>query len=105
MIGTTGATVLMIANLIVATVLGMAAGGLACLILRTPWGLKIAVVDAAVAAATAIVSAFVITSIDAALGISQSRVALLMVVAVASVIVRHLLRRTLRQANKERTLT
>lgn len=105
MIGTNAATLLVIVNFIAAVVLGVVAGGLSCLVLRRSWGLKVATRDAALAAAMAIISVTVITVIDNALGILESRVALVMAVAVGGVIVRHVIRRPLLQAKKERTLT
>lgn len=45
MIGTSGATVLFVVNLLFASVLGISAGGLTCFVLRRPWGFKAAVID------------------------------------------------------------
>jgi hypothetical protein len=58
MIGLRGASVLILANVIVVSVLGVVAGGLTCLVLRRRWGPKAALVDAAIAADVAIVLMF-----------------------------------------------
>lgn len=90
MIGTTGATVLLVINIVLASLVGVAAGGLACLALRRAWGPKTAVIDGVLAAAVAIVSAYVVASIDDARGVWDSRVGLVLAIAAASAAVRHL---------------
>ena len=54
MIGTTGAAVLFLINLLLAGALGMVAGGLTSLALRRPWGIKLAFMDAILAAFVAV---------------------------------------------------
>jgi len=49
----------MIAYMTLAGVLGIAAGGLGCLILRRPWGFKTAAIDAALAILVLIVVRFI----------------------------------------------
>ncbi len=92
MIGTTSATVLFVINVLFAGVLGIGAGGFTCLVLRRPWGIKTVLIDAALAAAVAVVAAYVIAAIEAARGVWGSRVTLILIIAVASVVARHLLR-------------
>jgi phage baseplate assembly protein W len=99
MIGTTGATVLFLINVLFASLLGIGAGGLACLVLRRPWGIKVALIDAVLAAVVAVVAAYVVAAIENARGIWESRVTLILVIAVASVVVRHLIRLALRSSN------
>lgn len=99
MIGTTGATVLFLINVLVACVLGLGAGGLMCLALRRSWGLKEALIDAVLAAVVAVTAAYLIAAIESARGVWESRVALILSIAVASVVVRHLIRLKLRRAN------
>ncbi len=82
MIGTTGATVLFVINVLFASVLGIGAGGLTCLVLRRPWGMKGALMDAALAAAVAVVAAYVIAAIETARGVWESRVMLILIIAV-----------------------
>jgi hypothetical protein len=96
MIGTEGAAILVLVNLIFAGVLGIAAGGLTSLVLWRPWGLKVAVVDGVLASVVAVISAYVITAIDVARGVLQSRVTLILTLAVVSVVLWHLLQRTVR---------
>ncbi len=92
MIGTSGAAVLVLVNFIFAIILGIGAGGLACLALRQPWGLKAALIDAALAAVAAVIAACAVSAIDNARGVWESRVALVLAIAAASVVLRHLLR-------------
>ena len=99
MIGTTGATVLFSINVLFASVLGIGAGWLTCMALRRSWGLKEALIDAVLAAVVAVVAAYVVAAIESARGVWESRVALILAIAVASVVVRHLIRLTLRSAN------
>ena len=96
MIGTSGATVLLLANIVFASVLGIGAGGLTCLVLRQPWGLKAAVIDAVLAAVVAVIAAYVVSAIEIARGVWESRVALVLAIAAGSIVLRHLLRLTLR---------
>jgi hypothetical protein len=91
MIGTRGAAVLLLVNLIFAIVLGIGAGGLTCLVLRRPWGIKVALVDAVLASVAAVIAAYVVSSIDNARGVLDSRVGLVLVIAACSVVLRHLL--------------
>lgn len=98
MIGTTGATVLFSINVLFASVLGIAAGRLTCLTLRRSWDLKEAIIDAVLAAVVAVVAAYSVAAIESARGVWESRVALILAVAVASVVVRHVIRLALRSA-------
>jgi hypothetical protein len=99
MIGTTSATVLFLLNVLFASVLGVGAGGITCLVLRRPWGVKDFLIDAALAAVVAVIAAYVVSAVEATRGIWESRVALILAIAVASVVVRHLIRLALRSAN------
>jgi hypothetical protein len=99
MIGTTGATVLFSVNILLASVLGIGAGGLTCLALRRSWSLKEALIDAVLAAVVAVVVADVVAAIESARGVWESRVVLILAIAVASVVGRHLARLALRSAN------
>lgn len=92
MIGTTGATLLFIADIVFATLLGIGAGGLTCLVLRRPWGLKAALIDAVLAAVVTVIAAYVVSAIDNARGVWESRVTLVLSIAAGSVVLRHLLR-------------
>lgn len=96
MIGTTGASVLFSLNVLFAGVLGIGAGGLTCLVLRRSWGLKEALIDAVLAAVVAVVAAYVVAAIESARGVWESRIVLILAIAVTSVVVRHLIRLTLR---------
>jgi hypothetical protein len=92
MIGTTGAAVLVIVNLIFASALGTGAGGLTCLALRRHWTLKTALIDAGFAAVVAFIAAYGISAIEAARGVWGSGVTLILAIACGSVVLRHLAR-------------
>jgi hypothetical protein len=96
MIGTGGATVLFVVNLLFASVLGVGAGGLTCFVLRRPWGFKAAVIDAVLAAVIALIAAYMVSTIEVARGVWESRVTLVLAIAVASVVLRHVVRLLLR---------
>jgi len=96
MIGTGGATVLFVVNLLFASVLGVGAGGLTCFVLRRPWGFKAAVIDAVLAAVIAFIAAYVVSAIEVGRGVWESRVTLVLAIAAASVVLRHVVRRLLR---------
>jgi len=91
MIGTTGATVLLIANLVFATLLGIGVGGLTCLVLRRRWGLRAAIIDAAIALVVGAIAAYAVAAIETARGVWGSSVTLVLSIAAGSVVVRHLL--------------
>lgn len=99
MIGTTGATVLFIINVLFAILLGIASGGLTCLVIHRPWGLKPALIDAILAAVVAVTAAYVVGAMDSASHVWESRVTLILVIAAGSVVVRHLIRLSLRSSN------
>ena len=99
MIGTSGAAVLLLVNVIFAGVLGIVTGGLASLVLRRPWGLKAAIIDAVLAVVVAVIAAYVVSAIDDARGVLESRVGLVLAIAAGSVVLRHLFRLALRFAH------
>lgn len=96
MVGTTGGAVLLIVNIIFAGVLGIGVGGITCLVLRRPWGFKTSLIDAVLAVAVAVIAANVVSAIDNARGVFESRVGLVLAIAAISVVVEHLLRLVLR---------
>ncbi len=92
MIGTRGATVLFVVFVLVASVLGVAAGGLTCFVLRRPWGLKAAITDAVFAPAVAVIALYVISTIEIARDVWESQGTLVLAIAAASVVLRHVAR-------------
>jgi peptidoglycan/LPS O-acetylase OafA/YrhL len=90
MIGVTGAHVVILILLIWIAVAGVVAGGLACLMLRRRWGPKAALLDAALAAGVAIVLFFIAAEVESAVGSYRSLDMPVLLVAVASVVGRHL---------------
>lgn len=100
MIGTSGATVLALINILLAGVLGIGAGGLTCLALRRPWGLKPAIIDFVLAVGIAVAAAYVFAAIESARGAwGSGGVTLVLAIAVAGVVVRHLLLLARRPSN------
>jgi len=99
MVPTSAATLMYLINVIFASMLGIGAGGVTCLALRRPWGLKAALIDAILAAVVAITAAYVVSVIDSARGVWESRVALVLAIAAASVVVRHLIHLALGSSN------
>jgi hypothetical protein len=98
LIGTTGAAILFIVNICFASALGVGAGALICLLLRCRWDLKTAVIDAVIAAGVAVIAAYVVAAIEIARGVWESRVTLILAIAVGSVVLRHVLRPLLRSS-------
>jgi hypothetical protein len=78
-------------------VLGVAAGGLTCLILSQHWGGRAAAIDAVLASVVFVVSSYVIVAVAMAVGALQRGAApglwLPYAISTASVVVRHLLTR------------
>ncbi len=92
MIGTTGAAILVIANIILARVLGICAGGVTCAVLRRLWSFKAVGIDAVFAMVVAVTAAYVLTTINVSRGdVLHSVVAEVWVIAALSVVARHLL--------------
>ena len=92
MIPEKSAVLLFLINVLFAGALGVGAGGLTCLILRQPWGMKAALVDAALAAVVAVIAAYIISAIEASRGFLDDGTALIFAIAAASIVVRHLIR-------------
>lgn len=90
MIGTSGATVLVIINVVFASLLGMGAGALTRLVLRRSSRVKGVVLDAAIAAITALVAAYVLATMEAARGTWGSVVGPVSAIAAASAVLRNL---------------
>ena len=99
MIGTKGGAVLFVVNIIIAGVLGIGAGGLTCFVLRRSWTLRAAVLDVLLAMVVAVIAAYVLAAIEAARGVSASVAGLVLAIAAASVVVRHLMRLSFRSPN------
>jgi len=92
MIGMTGASILLAINVIIAGLIGVAAGRVTCLALRLPWVLTTGVVDGVLAAGVAVVAAYVVSAVESARGVWTSRVALVFAIAAVFIAVRHLFR-------------
>jgi hypothetical protein len=98
MVPTGAATAMFLIYVFFASVLGIGVGGFTCLLLRQPWGLKAALIDAVLAAVVVIIAAYVVSAIDNARGVLESRIGVILAVAAASVLLRHLFRLALRFA-------
>ena len=94
---TTGtATVIALVTLIVSCVIGGAVGFVTSLMFRLHWNLKIAAFDVALVAVVSIASAYAYSAIAMARGQLDSGVKWILLTAVVSVVLRHLLRIVLR---------
>ncbi len=94
MIGTYAATILMVLLVLSASVLAIAVGGVSSLLMRRAWGLKTALVDAALAAIFFLAAAEAITTIAItfnAWNLVRSPITVTLAIALASVVTRHLL--------------
>jgi hypothetical protein len=74
------------------SLLGAGAGALTSFVLRRPWGVKVALLDAVVAAVVFVSAAWVISEIAASRGIYGNYLVPFLAIAVAGVVLRHLLR-------------
>ncbi len=92
MIGTNGALVILIVNLLATGILGVITGVITSLILRQRWRIKNGFTDATVSTLTAFFSASILTLIDEARGTLQSRLLLDVLIAIAAVVVTHVVR-------------
>jgi len=99
MIGTIGAAVLVAVYLLLAGMLGLGAGGFLCFVRRRPWSVKVALVDAMIAVLVALVTTYVLAAMLASHGVWGSTVGPVLALAVASVVVRHLLLMGLRPSH------
>jgi hypothetical protein len=98
-LGTIGGAVLVIVNLCFAIVLGTAAGGLTCLVIRQRWSLKVCLVDSVVALCAALIAACIATVFLTYEGVWGSAVGVSLGVAPISVVAWHLLRQRSRVSN------
>jgi hypothetical protein len=92
MIGTTGGAVLVAVSLLLAGLLGVGAGWLACLLLRQRWSLKTASIDCGVAVVVMLIASLTDATIEAAHGTWETHEALIFLIAAASAAARHLRR-------------
>jgi di/tricarboxylate transporter len=91
MIGEKGASFLVLLIVISISVAGVVAGALTCLVRRRRWGPKTALIDAAIAGVVAIVLFFLATVVEGVIGVYESLPTPVLVVAVVSVVIRHLI--------------
>jgi hypothetical protein len=91
MIGTIGASAVVLLTIIFAGLLGIGVGGFACLVLRKRWKVGIAVTDAMIAAGISILVAFAVSRVDATRGAWASPLILMDILAVGGVLLRHFL--------------
>lgn len=92
MIGTTGATIVIVIKILFACVLGIGTGGLTCLVLRRSWNVRQALIDAVLAMVVAFITAYVVVGIDIHRGVWRSRDALILSITIGSVVARHFIR-------------
>ena len=86
------ATAIALFTLVVSTAIGGLTGFLACLVLRLPWNVRVAVLDVGLAAVASVATVLVYTAIATARGQGDSAVKWVLLAATVSVIVRHVIR-------------
>ena len=91
MIGTVGAAIVAVAYILFTCLLGIAAGGLICVISRRTWTAKTVMFDALTGTTVAFTFAYVMAQIDAAHGAWDTPLWPMFASAPASVLTRHLL--------------
>lgn len=92
MIGTTGATIVILFKVLVACVLGVSAGGIACFALRRSWSLKEAFIDTVLVVVVAFAAAYVVDAIEIPRGVWKSHDVLILTITIGSVVARHFIR-------------
>lgn len=92
MLGTTTAYIIMIAEIMLAGVFGVAAGLVTCALLPRPWGLRAIGIDATFAMLVAIVVGYVVAERDMARGVWESNLWPVWTVAALSVVPLHMFR-------------
>ena len=100
MIGTTGATIVIVFYVLVACVLGIGAGGLTCLVLRRSWNVRRAFIDTVLVVGVTVATAYVVAAIDIPRGVWESRNGLILAIAIGSVVARHFIRFMLRSTHE-----
>ena len=101
MIGTTGATIVIVIKALFACVLGVGVGGLTCLALRRIWNFKQALIDAVLTVFVAVATACVVDAIDTPRDIWKPRTGLILAIALGSVVARHFIRFLLRPQHQQ----
>lgn len=76
--------------LLIASALGVAAGGLLCLLQRKPWSLAVALFDALLAPISAVGIAYAVLELDKYGSAYYSPASFVLPVAVCSIVVKHL---------------
>jgi hypothetical protein len=92
-IGTTGTTVLVVVNFLIAIALGVLTGGVICWIAGRSWMPKVALLDAITALASGFTMALVVTFIIDRYYYADSLVGALFIVSVVGVVIRHIISR------------
>lgn len=95
------AGVLLVMYLIITVLIAVVVGFVLSRALRRQWGARDIGVDAALAAVVAVVAALVVASIDFARGTPQSREMLVADIAIASVVIRHLVQSAARIGRRQ----
>jgi len=101
MIGTLGADFILLIIAIWIVAAAVVAGALTSLVRRRRWGLKAALIDAALAAGVAVALYFLASVVDGDAGFYKSIPTLAFVIAVASVIIRTRCRRVCRATSRQ----
>lgn len=99
MVPTSIAAVLTIAVLVTACLFGIILGAVASGLLRLPWRKKVALIDAAIAAAAAVITAVVGASITMTHGLLRSGVSWIYAAVALAITIRYLLRYVFRNSS------
>lgn len=93
MIGTTGATVLAIVNVLIAGILGIVVGAISCAVLRRRWTVRAAGIDAVLAMIVFFIAVMAISEIQIRLAHWADALTPGWILAAVAVIAGHLVRR------------
>jgi hypothetical protein len=80
--------------LLFVSAMGVAAGGVACLLFQKSWGVKVALIDALLAALTTIGVAYAVMELDRYGSAPYSPASFVLPIVICCVVLRHLLRLT-----------
>ncbi len=99
MLGTVGASWLLVLSLLAVAVVAVGIGFVASVFLRKPWGAGGALADALIGPFAATAAGYIIYYVEAAPGIWEPQNVLVLLIASAAVILRHLVRRRSHEAS------
>ena len=93
MIGAASANILLAGYTILVAILGTLAGGVACFVLKRPWGAWWGAADAGIAVVGAFIAALIVTKSGEARSTWGSPIWVVLTIGVATVVVTHVMQR------------